>query len=178
MLLLNLLHVFLGGNTSGEEPKLFRGRDQRLLFGKNAFQFVAERRARKYFVHQLLDGRHQGKLAGHGSLQQKARDDEPVNFIRAFEDAIDAGIAVGTLGRVLLEAVHDAAGHRVDVAGRAGHGLGQHVAARVEDAGREVAALRHRWRERGPDQGHRLLLDGRDHPAPEGLQNERIEGRV
>src|ERR1700733_6338316 len=53
-------------------------------------------------VHQLLDGGHQREVAGTGPLHQPAGDDEAVDLIRALKDAIDAGIAVGPLDRVLF----------------------------------------------------------------------------
>ena len=76
------------------------------------------------------------------------------------------------------EEVADGAGHRVDVAGRAGHRLGQHVALEVEHAGREVARLARRGREAGADQGQRLLLDDRDQAVPHQLQADGREGIV
>ena len=48
------------------------------------------------------------------------------------------------LRREAVEEVIDRAGHRVDVARRAGHGLGQHRAREVEHAGGEVARLARR----------------------------------
>ena len=79
------------------------------------------------------------------------------------------------LGRVFVQHVHDAAGHRVDVARRSGDCLRQHVATWVEHTGGQVAAFRYGRRERGPDQRDRLLLHGRDQPTPEGLQDEWVE---
>ena len=42
-------------------------------------------------------------MSRHGALQQKAGDDQAVDFIGAFKDAIDAGIAVSALGRILFD---------------------------------------------------------------------------
>ena len=59
-----------------------------------------------------------GKLSAHGALQQPAGDDQPVDFVGAFEDAVDARVAIGALGRILL----DEAVAAVDL-----HGLVDHV---------------------------------------------------
>src|SRR6185369_14525523 len=70
---------------------------------ERALDFFPDARTGENLVHQLLDGWHEGKLSAHGTLQQKARDDKAVNFIRPFEDAIDTGVAVGTLGWILFD---------------------------------------------------------------------------
>ena len=44
-----------------------------------------------------------GKLSAHGALQQPAGDDEAVDFVGAFEDAVDARVAIGALGRILFD---------------------------------------------------------------------------
>ena len=69
----------------------------------SAFGFVAHRGARHDFVHRLLDGGQQRKLSAHGALQQPAGDDEPVDFVGAFEDAVHARVAIGALRRILLD---------------------------------------------------------------------------
>ena len=63
----------------------------------------------------------------------------------------------------------DGFGHGVDVAGRAGHRLRQHLAVAVEDAGRQVARFAHAGAEGGAHQRQRLLLDDRDQPVPHDL---------
>ncbi len=60
-------------------------------------------------------------------------------------------------------------GHGVDVTRRAGDRLGQHVAARVEHAGREIAGLPHDRGERGAHQGLGLLLHDGQKPVPDQL---------
>ena len=102
LLVLDRLHVFLRGCAGGEQAELLGLRHQFAFFGERAFQFFAHRRAGEHFVHQLLDGGHQRQLAAHGALQQKSGDDEAVDFVGAFEDAVDAGVAVGALGRDTL----------------------------------------------------------------------------
>ena len=79
------------------------------------------------------------------------------------------------LDRVRCEEMVGARRHRVDVAGGAGDGLGDHPPATVEEAGREVAGLAHHAGERGPHQGAGLLLDDRDQAVPEDLQQDRVE---
>ncbi len=44
-----------------------------------------------------------GELAGHRGLHEPAGDDEAVDLVGALEDAVDAGVAVGALGGVLLD---------------------------------------------------------------------------
>ena len=56
-----------------------------------------------HLVHQLLDCGHQGELAGHRGLHQPASDDEAVDLVGALKDAVDAGVAVGALGGILLD---------------------------------------------------------------------------
>ena len=57
----------------------------------------------QHFVHQLLDRGHQRQLSGHGALEQPAGDDQPVDLVGAFEDAVDARVAVGALRGILLD---------------------------------------------------------------------------
>ena len=68
--------------------------------------------------------------------------------------------------------VLDRFGHRIDVAGRAGDGLGEHAPLAVEDAGREVARLTHDRGERRAQQRLRLLLHHGNQPVPHDLQGD------
>ncbi len=61
-----------------------------------------ERGRLHHFIHQRLDGRQQRQFAGHGALHQPAGDDQAVDLVGAFEDAIDARVAIEALGRILL----------------------------------------------------------------------------
>src|SRR5215212_2363249 len=79
------------------------------------------------------------------------------------------------LDRERFEKVVGARRHRVDVARGTSHGLGDHPAAAVEEAGREVAGLAHHAREGGPHQGPCLLLDDRDQTVPEDLEQDRVQ---
>jgi hypothetical protein len=65
--------------------------------------------------------------------------------------------------------------HRVHVAGRAGHRLGEHAPVEIEDAGGEVARLAHDRREGRAHQRLRLLLDDRDQAVPHDLQPDLVE---
>ena len=64
---------------------------------------VAAKRGRlRHFVHHLLDRREQRKLSAHRALHHPAGDDQPVDLVRSFKDAVDARIAIGALRRILL----------------------------------------------------------------------------
>src|SRR5262249_39095307 len=60
--------------------------------------------------------------------------------------------------------------HRIDVTGRAGHGLRQHPPLEVEHAGGQIAAFAHDRAEGRPQQDLRLLLDHRNQPVPHDLK--------
>ena len=79
---------------------------------------------------------------------------------------------VYAMGADPLDEVIDRRGHGVDVAGRAGDGLGHHPAFRVEDPGRQVPGLTHAGAEGGAHQAEGLLLHHRDQPVPHHLQSQ------
>jgi hypothetical protein len=56
-----------------------------------------------HFLHDLSDGRQQRQAPLQGALQQESGDDETVDLVGAFEDAIDAGVAPGALRGVFLD---------------------------------------------------------------------------
>jgi hypothetical protein len=91
------------------------------------------------------------------SMKKADENDEPVNS--GYE-----------LVREVLEEVGDGGGHGVDVAGRARHRLGDHVALRVIDAGGQIARLARDGAEGGAEQGLRLLLNHRDQAVPHDLR--------
>ena len=64
-------------------------------------------------------------------------------------------------------------GHRVDVPGRAGDGLRQHVAVDVEYTGGNIAAFAHDRAEGGVHERLRLLVDHREQAVPHYLQLQR-----
>ncbi len=72
------------------------------LFCQRAFEVFASGRAGEHFIHQFLDGGHQRQLPGHTALQQKSGDDQAIDFVGAFEDSVDAGVAVGALGGIFF----------------------------------------------------------------------------
>jgi hypothetical protein len=80
-----------------------------------------------------------------------------------------------SLGRDLAQEMVDAGGHRVYVARRARHGLGDHAAPAVEYSGGEVACFPDHAREGGAHQGPRLLLDDGDKTIPEDFKHDRVE---
>ena len=97
------------------------------------------------------------------------------------------GAEPGVVGDVMVTLAHGLGGefrqevahrfhHGVDVAGGAGHRLGQHAALQVEDAGGEIARLAHRGGEGGADHHLRLFLHHRDEAVPLDLALDFFEG--
>ena len=95
-----------------------------------------------------------------------------------------AGALPGIVGEVDVAAPHggladrrdevaDGFRHGVHVAGRARHGLRQHVAIGVEHASRQIARLAHGGREGRPDQCDGLFFDHRYEPVPHDLELHR-----
>ena len=105
------------------------------------------------------------------TAEGRRHDHDVVEMASALPGVVDdEGVAVIHLRkRHLVEHVAHAHRHRVDVARRAGDGLGQHAALRVVDAGRQVARLARRGAEGGAHQGLRLLLDDGDQAVPHHL---------
>src|SRR5215472_1303992 len=103
LLILNRLHVFLSGRSGDEQTELLGLRDQPAFLGEWALKIFADDRSGEDFVHQLLDGGHEGELSAHRAFEQKAGNDKAVDFVGAFKDAVDAGIAIGALGGILLD---------------------------------------------------------------------------
>ena len=104
----------------------------------------------------------------HGDVEQL-----PGRLVRVVGDqhvALDERV-----GRVLVEHRRRRPGERVDVARRAGDGLGDHPAAPVEHRVGEVARLAHDRRERRPLQRLRLLVDRGDQALPQHLELDRVE---
>src|SRR6185437_13074523 len=99
----DLHHVLLGGGAGGEQAQLFSGSYKLLLFREHALELSSCGCSRKYFIHELFDGWHQWQLPAHSPLQQKSGNDKAINFVRAFEDAIDSGITVRSLRWILLD---------------------------------------------------------------------------
>ena len=98
-------------------------------------------------------------------------DDDVVQMAGALPRIVDdEGVALVHLGdRHLVEHMAGAHRHRIDMARRAGDGLGQHAALGVVDAGREIARLARRGAEGGAHQRLRLLLDDGDQAVPHHL---------
>ena len=69
-------------------------------------------------------------------------------------------------------------GQRVDVAGRAGDGLGDHAAARVEQAAGQVAGLAHDRAEGDPLQRLGLLADDADQVRPEDFELDAVHAHA
>src|SRR5579864_8502886 len=82
---------------------IFFAFDERALRRERPIGSFGEARPGEYFVHQSLDCGQQRKLTGHGALQQPPRDDQAIDFVCAFEDAVHAGIAIHALGGILFD---------------------------------------------------------------------------
>ncbi len=87
---------------------------------------------------------------------------------------VDVALAHG-LGADLAHEVLDRLRHGVDVAGRAGHRLGEHPAFEVEDARRQIAALAHDRAEGRAQESQSLLFDDGKQPTPHDLQADLVE---
>ncbi len=99
------LHIFLRGRACREQ-RYFFGIAQDGRSAASGPSAVSPRaRPGKYVIHHPLNGGHQRQLAGHRALEQPSCDDQPVDFVRALEDAVDARIAVGALRRILLSRI-------------------------------------------------------------------------
>ena len=76
------------------------------FFGEHAFGSFFEGRTGEDFVGQFHGRGNQGELTAHGALHQHLDDEHAVDFVGAFEDAIDARIAIGAANRIIfVEAV-------------------------------------------------------------------------
>src|SRR5581483_5834400 len=91
------------GSPRDEKPDFFHRGNQLLLCGKQAFAVVARWWTCEYFIHDLLDRGHEWELAARRALQQKSRNDEAIDFVRALEDPVDSCVAVGTFGGILFD---------------------------------------------------------------------------
>ena len=86
---------------------------------------------------------------------------------RVIGDEDIAGLHRGL--REMLEEMLDGGGHGVDVARCSRHRLGNHVALRIIDTGRQIASLARDGAERRAEQRLRLFLDDGDQPVPHHL---------
>ena len=122
-----------------------------------------------------------GEQADRLAAQKGRADHGQIVQMAAGQPRIIGDVMVALLHRRERKGVEemlDRGGHRIDVAGGAGHRLGQHGSVAVEDAGREVAGLAHRGRERGAHQGLRLFLDHGDQARPHDLQMDLRQGGI
>ncbi len=78
--------------------------------------------------------------------------------------------------RMLVEEEADTRRHRVDMAGRAGHGLGEHASSCVEHARGKIARFANRRRERRAHQRLCLFLDDGEQAVPHDLQVDAVHG--
>src|SRR5262245_13108916 len=95
------LHELLRGGPERGQGDLLRVRHQFALFGERRIVFFdVERRPGQQLLLKFLRGGQQGQLAFHRALEQHSGDQQPVDLIRAFEDAVDAVVAVDGLDRI------------------------------------------------------------------------------
>src|SRR5262249_39141793 len=69
-----------------------------------------------------------------------------------------------------IEKMADRSGHRIDVTGRAGDGLGEHPAFEIKHTGRDVAGLSRGSAEGGAHESLRLLFHDGEQAVPHDLQ--------
>ena len=129
-----------------------------------------------------IDDMHRAREKPDRRPAQKRRaDDRQIMQVAAGQPGVVGDVVVARLHRVEWEGGEEVlhrGGHRIDVAGGAGHRLRQHLAVLVEDPGRQIARLAHRGRKRGAHQGLRLLLDDGDQPRPHDLHVDLRERGV
>jgi len=116
-----------------------------------------------------------GEEAHVAALMEGGGDDGDVVEVAGAHPGVvgDVDVAFGhRFGADDADEMGDGVGHGVDVSGRAGDGLGEHLAFRVVDAGGEVAGLAHGGREGGADEGLGLLLDHGDEAVPHDLAGD------
>ena len=125
-----------------------------------------------------------GQVAGAGEQRHRLAvakagrgDYEIVEMARPHPGIVgDEGIAfVHRLDREVVEKMLNRFGHRVDMAGRAGHRLGVHPPVEAEDAGGEIATLAHDRAERRVHKSLRLFFDDRDQTVPHDLQSDGVD---
>ena len=97
--------VALTGDTGGEEGDFADGGEDLGLAGEGLgrFRTEVERGGLGHFIQNALDGGEERQLAGAGALHHPAGDDEAVDLVGAFEDAINPGVAPDSLGGVVLD---------------------------------------------------------------------------
>ena len=111
-----------------------------------------------------------GEQGDHLVAVKRRRDDGDVVQMAGAEPGIVGQVMVARLhpgSREFLQEIADRLGHRIDMAGCAGHRLGDHPPARVENAGGKVAGFAHRLAEGRLDQAARLLLDDGRQAVPQ-----------
>ena len=87
----------------------------------------------------------------------------------------DQDVALGeAVGREFLNEMRTRGGQRVDMAGRAGHGLGDHAAFAVQQGAGEIACFPHHGAESDALQGAGLFAGRADQVAPEDFELNTI----
>src|SRR5215475_7531902 len=101
LLFFDRLHELLRGGPERGQRDLLRVRHQFALFGERRVVFFdVERRPGQQLLLKFLRGGQQGQLAFHRALEQHSGDQQPVDLVSAFEDAVDAVVAVDGLDRI------------------------------------------------------------------------------
>src|SRR5262247_576878 len=101
LLFFERLHELLRGGSERGQRDLLRVRNQFAFLGERRVVFFdVERRPGQQLFLKFLRGGQQGQLTFHRALEQHSGDQQPVDLVRAFEDAVDAVVAVDRLDRV------------------------------------------------------------------------------
>ncbi len=97
-----MLAEFLHRCSGGQQEDFLRLRQHPLFFGECARGSFLERRPCQNFFAQFHGRGYQRNDARHGALHQHLDDQHAVDFVRAFENAVDAAIAIGARDRIIL----------------------------------------------------------------------------
>src|SRR5215813_23715 len=101
LLFFNRLHELLRGGPERGQRDLLRVRHQFALFGERRVVFFdVERRPGQQLLLKFLRGGQQRQLALHRALEQHPRNQQPVDLVRAFEDTVDAVVAIYGFDRI------------------------------------------------------------------------------
>ena len=123
----------------------------------------------------VMDGR--AEIGDDPSFAENRGDDGDVEEMAGGQPRIvgDQDVALGqAVGREFLNEMRAGGGQRVDMAGRAGHGLGDHPAFAVQQGAGEIACFAHHGAESDALQGAGLFAGRADQVAPEDFELDTV----